>query len=60
MIIDRRELYVLAFKFTYLDIEHSRSFGLVTTNPELVEEAESCSKRTPNASHTWPVFPPLW
>ena len=31
MIIDRRELYVLAFNFTYLDIQHSRSFGLVTT-----------------------------
>ena len=51
MIIDRRELYVLAFNFTYLDIEHSRSFGLVTTNPELVEEAvklfEADTKRQP-------------
>jgi hypothetical protein len=33
MIIDRREVYLLAFNFTYLDIEHSRSVGLVTTNP---------------------------
>jgi cardiolipin synthase len=51
MIIDRRELYVLAFNFTYLDIEHSRSFGLVTSNPELVEEAvklfEADTKRQP-------------
>jgi hypothetical protein len=29
MIVDRAELYVLAFNFTY-DIEHSRSFGIVT------------------------------
>jgi cardiolipin synthase len=36
MIIDRRELYLLAFNFTYLDIESSRSFGIVTTNPGLV------------------------
>ena len=51
MIIDRRELYVLAFNFTYLDIEHSRSFGLVIMNPELVEEAvklfEADTKRQP-------------
>jgi cardiolipin synthase A/B len=51
MIIDRRELYVLAFNFTYLDIEHSRSFGLVTANPALVQEAvklfEADTKRQP-------------
>ena len=39
IIIDRRELYVLAFNFTYLDIEHSRSFGVVTSNAKLVQEA---------------------
>jgi cardiolipin synthase len=39
MIVDRRELYVLAFNFTYLDIEHSRSFGIITSNPALVREA---------------------
>ena len=39
MIIDRRELYVLAFNLTYLDIERSRSFGVITTNPKLVHEA---------------------
>ncbi len=51
MIIDRRDLYVLAFNFTYLDIEHSRSFGLVTEDPELVQEAvklfEADTKRQP-------------
>jgi cardiolipin synthase len=51
MIIDRHDLYVLAFNFTYLDIEHSRSFGVVTSNPELVQEAvklfEADTKRQP-------------
>jgi phosphatidylserine/phosphatidylglycerophosphate/cardiolipin synthase-like enzyme len=39
MIVDRRELFLLAFNFTYLDIEHSRSFAIITTNPKLVQEA---------------------
>ena len=39
MIIDRRELYLLAFNMTYLDIEHSRSFGAVTRSRALVREA---------------------
>ncbi|HLK18908.1 MAG TPA: phospholipase D-like domain-containing protein [Bryobacteraceae bacterium] len=51
MIIDREDLYVLAFNFTYLDIEHSRSFGVVTSNPKLVQEAvklfEADIKRQP-------------
>jgi phosphatidylserine/phosphatidylglycerophosphate/cardiolipin synthase-like enzyme len=40
MIVDRRELYLLAFNFTNLDIERSRSFGIITTNARLVHEAE--------------------
>ena len=51
MIIDRRELYVLAFNFTYLDMDHSRAFGIVTENKKLVGEAvklfESDTKRQP-------------
>jgi len=39
MIVDRAALYVLAFNFTYLDTEHSRSFGIVTRNRQLVQEA---------------------
>ena len=39
MIVDRKELYILAFNFTHLDIDHSRSFGLITRNPKLVQEA---------------------
>lgn len=51
MIIDRRELYVLAFNFTYLDMEHSRAFGVATGNKKLVGEAvklfEADIKRQP-------------
>lgn len=39
LIVDRTELYVLAFNFTSLDIEHSRSFGSVTKDAALVREA---------------------
>jgi len=39
IIIDERRLFVLAFNFTYLDIEHSRSFGVSITNGKLVHEA---------------------
>lgn len=53
MIVDRRELYVLAFNLTYLDIEHSRSFGIITRTPSLVREAvrlfDADSKRNPYA-----------
>ncbi len=51
IIIDRRELFVLAFNFTRLDMEASRSFGLVTRDPKLVHEAvrlfEADTKRQP-------------
>jgi len=38
MIVDGRELYLLAFNYTYNDIEHSRSFGIVTRMPIIVKE----------------------
>src|SRR4051794_38327266 len=39
MIVDGRELHVFGFNFTTLDIEKSRSFGVVTRNGKLVQEA---------------------
>lgn len=39
MVIDRKQLYLLAFNFTHLDIERSRSFAIVTSRPRLVQEA---------------------
>lgn len=40
MIIDGKTLYMLGFNYTYLDIERSRSFGIITTEPAWVAEAE--------------------
>src|SRR5258706_14677841 len=39
MLVDRKELYLLAFNFIRLDIEHTRSFGVITRNPQLAKEA---------------------
>jgi cardiolipin synthase A/B len=51
MLIDRRELYLLAFNLTHQDIDRSRSFGLVIKNRNLVQEAvglfEADTKRQP-------------
>jgi phosphatidylserine/phosphatidylglycerophosphate/cardiolipin synthase-like enzyme len=63
LIIDGRELFLLAFNFTYLDIEQSRSFGIITTNKSVVEEAaklfETDMKRqTYTAGLDWLVVSP--
>jgi phosphatidylserine/phosphatidylglycerophosphate/cardiolipin synthase-like enzyme len=51
LIIDGNELLLLAFNFTHLDINMSRSFAISTTNKRLVSEAarlfECDSKRVP-------------
>ena len=39
MIVDRRTLYLLTFNFTFLDIHHSRSLGVVIEEGAVVEEA---------------------
>ena len=63
MIVDRKELYVLGFNFTQLDIDRSRSFGIVTRNPKLVAEAvrlfEADTKRQEYAPshHSFVVSP---
>jgi cardiolipin synthase A/B len=53
IIIDRRVLYLLAFNFTYLDIERSRTFGVITRNRKFVQEAiklfEADTRRQPYA-----------
>jgi len=51
MIVDRQELYLLAFNPTHADIDRSRSFGVVTKSRDIVREAvrlfEADSKRIP-------------
>jgi len=39
IIIDRRILHMLSFNYTYLDIDHSRGFGIVTKDVNWVQEA---------------------
>ena len=39
ILIDRRVLYMLTFNFTHLDIDHSRSFGIVSTHADWLREA---------------------
>jgi phosphatidylserine/phosphatidylglycerophosphate/cardiolipin synthase-like enzyme len=39
MIKDRQELFLLAFNFTAIDMDHSRSFALISQDPSLVREA---------------------
>jgi len=63
MIIDRKELYLLAFNYTALDIDGSRSFGVTTDTPALVKDAirlfEADSNRQPYepATNTFIVSP---
>ncbi len=49
MIIDRRELFLMAFNLTHVDMERSRSFAVITRGREAVREAvklfEADSKR---------------
>jgi phosphatidylserine/phosphatidylglycerophosphate/cardiolipin synthase-like enzyme len=51
IVIDRKDLYILGFNFTHQDIERSRSFGLITRDAKLLEEAlklfEADSTRKP-------------
>jgi cardiolipin synthase A/B len=39
IIVDDKALYVLGFNFTHMDIDLSRSFGVIVTKPIVVKEA---------------------
>ena len=39
LIIDGKELYILAFNYSHLDVQLSRSFGVSTTERKVVKEA---------------------
>jgi cardiolipin synthase len=63
LIIDNRELLLLAFNFTYLDIEQSRSFGVITTDKSAVEEAAKLfemdmKRQTYTAGLDWLIVSP--
>jgi phosphatidylserine/phosphatidylglycerophosphate/cardiolipin synthase-like enzyme len=54
LIIDRQTLFLLTFNFTFLDIHHSRSFGVITDNQRLVNQAVALFE-----ADTLQVAPPL-
>ena len=37
IVIDQKRAFVLGFNFTALDVKRSRSFGLVTVNPKIIQ-----------------------
>jgi cardiolipin synthase A/B len=39
LLVDRELLFLLAFNWAHLDIDKSRSMGIVTRNPKIVQEA---------------------
>jgi cardiolipin synthase len=62
MIVDD-ELYVVGFNYTKLDIEKSRSFGIVTKDPRLVKEASAlfeadCTRQPYTSTHDRLVVSP--
>jgi len=56
MIIDRRVLYLLTFNFTFLDIHHSRSIGIVTDERSAVDDAVRIFEADANRSDQPPVL----
>jgi cardiolipin synthase A/B len=56
MLVDGKELYLLTYNFTHLDTGRSRSFGIVTKNRNVVQEAsrlfECDTKRQPFTSRS--------
>ncbi len=56
MIVDGHDLYLMAFNFTNLDMERSRSFAVITDDKKIVKEAlelfEADSKRMAYAPDT--------
>lgn len=64
MIIDRRLLFLLTFNYTFLDIHHSRSFGVVTEDKQLVSEAvrlfnSDVAKKSPKVEAEHFVISPI-
>jgi len=63
MIVDRRMVFLLTFNFTFLDIHHSRSFGIISENQALVAEAvrlfeaDAIGQKRPPAIENFVVSP---
>ncbi|HEY7285607.1 MAG TPA: phospholipase D-like domain-containing protein [Vicinamibacterales bacterium] len=64
MIVDGRTLHLYGFNFTWLDMRKSRSFGIVTRNKRLVQEATKlfeadCARQVYEASFDSFVVSPV-
>src|SRR5438477_1474412 len=59
MIVDGSALHVYGFNFTALDIEKSRSFGIVSHNQKLVQEAAKLFEADFNRQPYTPANPRL-
>jgi phosphatidylserine/phosphatidylglycerophosphate/cardiolipin synthase-like enzyme len=62
MIVDD-ELYVFGFNYTKLDIDKSRSFGIITRDPKLIKEAAAlfeadCTRQAYSGNHDRLVVSP--
>jgi cardiolipin synthase len=59
IVMDSRDLYLLAFNFTYADMDRSRSFGVVTKDRKLVQEAEKLFEADMQRQEFSPTTPGL-
>jgi phosphatidylserine/phosphatidylglycerophosphate/cardiolipin synthase-like enzyme len=64
MLIDDKTMHLYGFNFTWLDIERSRSFGLVTRHKRLLQEAKKlfeadCARQPYAASYDRLVVSPV-
>ena len=57
LIIDSKTLFMLGFNFTYIDMDRSRSFGIVTQKREWVQEAEKLFLADSTRQNYVPVCP---
>ena len=58
-IVDQKELYLLAFNYTHLDITLSRSFAAVITDSKVVAEAVRLFEADAHRTHFTPSIPEL-
>jgi cardiolipin synthase len=59
IIIDRAVLHVYGFNYTKLDIEHSRSFGIVTRDKKIVRDADQLFEADAMRQNYTPTHPRL-
>jgi len=59
IVVDRQELWLLAFNLTHNDVDRSRSFGIVTRERDFVEETLRLFEADSKRHHYEPELPTL-